>query len=137
DALLARAMDEMINLTGGERGVLLLQDENTGELQFRLLRNVELDGARAPISQTIVNDVLTSGEPLLTDDAYKDPRTQDSRTVAQLQLRSVLAAPLQSRGRVIGVVYVDNRFRDGVFTARELNLMRAFANQIAVAIENA
>src|SRR5690606_28229474 len=41
------------------------------------------------------------------------------------------------REHVNGVIYVDNRYREGVFTERELNLLTAFANQASVAIDNA
>lgn len=141
DTVLSGAMDEVINLTGAERGFLLLINPVTQQLEFRLIRNLEHDSAASPsgnyqVSSTILNEVFTTGEPLLTDNAFKDPRMQDSATIVQYLLRSVLAVPLQYKDRVIGAVYVDNRFKTGVFTERELTLLRAFANQVAVAIEN-
>jgi class 3 adenylate cyclase/PAS domain-containing protein len=140
DAVLSSAMDEVINLTGAERGFLLLINPITGELEFRLVRNAEHDATATnsyQVSSTILNEVFATGQPLLTDNAYKDPRMQDSATIAQFVVRSVLAVPLQYKDRIIGAVYVDNRYKVGVFTERELNLLRAFANQVAVAIENA
>jgi class 3 adenylate cyclase/GAF domain-containing protein len=141
DTVLSGAMDEVINLTGAERGFLLLINPVTQQLEFRLIRNLEHDSAASAssnyqVSSTILNEVFTTGEPLLTDNAFKDPRMQDSATIVQYLLRSVLAVPLQYKDRVIGAVYVDNRFKTGVFTERELTLLRAFANQVAVAIEN-
>jgi adenylate cyclase len=81
--------------------------------------------------------VLNSGEALLADNAYKDPRTQAGQSVAALSLRSVLCVPLSYRGKLLGVIYIDNRLRAGVFTEREKALLVAFANQAAVALENA
>ncbi len=140
DNLLTRAMDEVILLAGAERGFIILANENSGDLEFRIRR----DETQRPttsdtpqISMTIVNDVMASQKPLLADNAYKDPRIQDNLSVAQFVLRSVICVPLYQRGKTIGVVYVDNRLRAGVFTERELNLLTAFANQAAVAIENA
>lgn len=142
DVVLSGAMDEVIELTGAERGFLLLLNAMTGELEFRLVRNAGpgitlSENEHYQVSSTILNEVLTSGQPLLTDNAYKDPRMQDSETVAQYTLRSVLAVPLQYKDRTIGVVYVDNRLKTAVFTEREQTLLRAFANQVAVAVENA
>lgn len=145
DTVLSGAMDEVINLTGAERGYILLKNPATDELEFRVARDTDHNGRPSPngsyssyqVSSTILNEVLTSGEPVLSDNAYKDPRMQRSETVAQFVLRSVLCVPLQYKDRVIGAVYVDNRFRVAVFTQRELQLLKAFANQIAVAIENA
>ncbi|MFO7322532.1 MAG: adenylate/guanylate cyclase domain-containing protein [Chloroflexota bacterium] len=142
DLVLSKAMAEIINLTGAERGFILLKNWTTGELEFRVVSSAEpemqaqtSDGYQ--VSNTILNHVLSTGEPLLTDNAYRDPRMQDSDTIAQFVLRSVLCVPLRYKNTVIGAVYVDNRYRAGVFTARELNLLRAFANQVAIAIENA
>ncbi len=140
DEVLGRAMGEVIRLSNAERGYIVLQDVESGVLDFRVAHNPDADpGAASSFqgSNTILRDVLSSGQPLLTDNAYKDPRVKDSPTIAQNVLRSVLCAPLTYRDKVIGAVYVDNRLRAGVFSERELTVLMAFANQAAVAIENA
>ncbi len=140
DVVLNEAMDVVINLTGAERGYIVLRDADTGELECRIARDLEQNGqvnAGFQGSNTILGDVLNSGEPLLTDNAYKDPRMEGNVSIAQLVLRSVVCVPLRYKGQITGALYVDNRLRTGVFTDRELNLLIAFANQAAVAIENA
>lgn len=142
DDVLNNAMDVVINLTGAERGYIVLRDADSGELDFRVRRESELmpqqGGSDAPqISHTILNEVLETGEPLLADNAYKDERLQSGMSIAAMTLRSVLCVPLKYKDAVIGVVYVDNRLRSGVFEEREKNLLAAFANQASVAIENA
>ena len=94
-------------------------------------------GGTPQISQTVLNEVLETGEALLADNAYKDERLQGGESIAQLTLRSVLCVPLLYREEMIGVVYVDNRLRSGVFTEREKNLLSAFSNQASVSIQNA
>jgi adenylate cyclase len=140
DEVLASSMNEVIKLTGAERGYIVLQNAETGTLEFRVatdLENPDNTNSTFQGSNTILTEVLTTGKPLLTDNAYKDPRVQNSPTIAQLVLRSVLCVPLTYKGTTIGAVYVDNRLRAGVFTERELTVLVAFANQAAVAIENA
>jgi adenylate cyclase len=141
DEVLHRAMDAVISLTNAERGYIVLQNPETGELEFRVIRENELSpkqGTSEPeISHTIVNEVLETGEPLLADNAYKDERLQSGASIARLTLRSVLCVPLKYRDAIGGVVYVDNRLRAGVFEEREKNLLDAFANQASVALENA
>jgi PAS domain S-box-containing protein len=137
DAVLARAMDVVIALTEAERGFILLIDESTGELEYRIARGAEPSDHGYEVSRTILNEVITTGKALLTDNASVDPNLQGSETVARFVLRSVLCVPLVYKDLIIGAVYVDNRYREGVFTERELNLLTAFANQTAVAIENA
>ncbi len=139
DQVLTQAMDRVIELAGAERGFIILQNVNTGEMEFRIAR----DNSEEPqdedhrISRTILNEVVSTGRPLLTDNAYKDPRIQDNMSIAQFMLRSVICVPLQKGDKIIGAVYVDNRVRSGVFTQLELNLLTAFGNQATVAIENA
>jgi adenylate cyclase len=136
DGVLAEAMDQIINLSGAERGyILLLNDQGT--VDFRVMRALEGEPTTHDVSRTILNAVLESGEPLVSDNASNDPRMQETETLARFVLRSVLCVPLIYKERLIGAIYVDNRYREGVFTEREVNLMMAFANQTAIAIENA
>lgn len=142
DEVLAQAMDVVINLTDAERGHIILKDPHTGALDFKVTRDNELGGSRrgdgsVQVSNTIINEVIETASPLLADNAYKDERLQGNQSIANLALRSVLCVPLNYRDKVTGVVYVDNRLRSGVFTEREKNLLFSFANQAAVAIENA
>jgi class 3 adenylate cyclase len=139
DEVLSEAMDTVIALTGAERGYIALTNPFEDEIAFRIARDPELAGGTGfGGSRALLNDVLATGDPLLADNAYKDPRfSGDDNTVARLTLRSVLCVPLKVKDRVIGAVYVDNRLREGIFTDRELKLLTAFANQTAIAIENA
>jgi len=52
-------------------------------------------------------------------------------------LLSILCAPLKIKDDLIGVIYVDNRAHTGIFSANDLGMISAFANQAAVAIDNA
>lgn len=137
DGVLAQAMDQIVNLSGAERGYILLVNEAEGTFDFRVMRALEGEPTTHDVSRTILNAVLESGEPLVSDNASNDPRMQETETLARFVLRSVLCVPLIYKERIIGAIYVDNRYREGVFTEREVNLMMAFANQIAIAIENA
>ncbi len=136
-AILAQAMDEIINLTGAERGYILLKNQ-TEELEFRICREPEAEANNGEdVSRTVLHEVVNSGKPLLTDNASSDPRMIGSETVAKFTLRSIMCVPLNYKDTIIGAIYVDNRFREAVFTERELALLIAFANQTAIAVENA
>ncbi|MDX2077663.1 MAG: adenylate/guanylate cyclase domain-containing protein [bacterium] len=144
EAVLIQSMDIVINLTGAERGFIILRNTHTGALEFKVVQENKITKTFSPeekqtpqISTTIVQDVLQTGEVMLADNAYKDDRFQSGVSIAQMILRSVLCAPLRYRDNIVGVVYVDNRLKSGVFTDREKMLLVAFANQISVAIENA
>lgn len=139
DTVFARAIEEVIRLTGAERGYIVLIDPDSGEPQLRIARDLSAgDSSTFQGSKTILNEVLTSGLPLLADNAYKDPRFESRGTVVQHTLRSVLCVPLKDKGsNVVGAVYVDNRLIAGMFDRRVLSILVGFANQMAVAVENA
>jgi adenylate cyclase len=139
DVVLQIVMDTIIRLTGAERGILLLRNDQ-GELSTRLARNWEqesLDSSESAISHTIIYRVANEGLPLLTTNAQEDPRFNGQQSIIAHNLRSILCVPLKVKGEVTGVIYADNRIRSGLFTQKELDLLSAFANQAAVAIENA
>jgi signal transduction histidine kinase len=132
-------MESAIRLTRAERGFLMLLDE-AGTLGFRLARDAHgesLEESQFEISRTIAHEVASSGTPVVTTDARSDPRFSKQDSVVQYSLRSILAVPLKTRGQIIGVLYVDNKARNALFSRDELDLLAAFAGQAAVAIENA
>lgn len=140
DDVLTQVMDAVLQLTGAERGFLTLIDPDTGNLDLRAARNIEqetLQRKDMEISRTVVRSVIDSGEGIVTTDAQNDPRFSRQESVIIYSLRSILCAPLLVRGNIIGVIYVDNRAQSGLFTKDDLDLLSAFANQAAAAIENA
>src|SRR5262249_44503824 len=70
-------------------------------------------------------------------DAQGDERFSAALSVSDLRLRSVLAVPLRVKGRVSGTIYVDHRLRRGAFGDDDVALVLDFADQAAIAIDNA
>ncbi len=137
--VLEEVMDTLIALMRAERGFLMLRETN-GELSVRIARglaHINLEEDAFLVSKTIVRKVVESGEPILTTNAQQDPRFEGQVSVAAYQLRSILCAPLMLKDELIGVLYVDNRAHAGIFQESDLQLFSAFANQAAVAIDNA
>ncbi|MCX7683435.1 MAG: GAF domain-containing protein, partial [Anaerolineae bacterium] len=138
--VLNEVMDQIIHLTGAERSFLMLLDPETGELEFRAARNMDretIDSSSFEISRSIVKQVARTGEPVVTTNAQMDPRFKAQESVIGYNLRSILCVPLRVRGRVTGVIYADNRILTGLFSDHDRDLLAAFANQAAIAIENA
>jgi signal transduction histidine kinase len=133
---------------GAERGFILLVDIETGRVWGEAARHIEKEALeatlsgreeanRAEISRTIVENVLVMREAVVSHNAMEDPRFSMRQSVQLANLRSVLCVPLITQGRLLGIIYLDNRVKSGVFTERHLAMLSAFANQAAVAIENA
>jgi putative nucleotidyltransferase with HDIG domain len=139
NSVLEKVMDTLIALMNAERGFLMLR-EPTGKLKVRIARgidNVNLDDDVFSISNTIVQRVVELGETVLTTNAQEDPRFGEQFSIAVYRLLSILCAPLKIKDDLIGVIYVDNRAHTGIFNADDLGMISAFANQAAVAIDNA
>lgn len=136
--LLNLIMDMVLQELRAERGFVVFKDEKD-EFTFKSARNIdkeELSREDFQLSCSIVKKVMKTGEAVLTSDAQADGRFQ-SQSIVDLKLRSILCVPFKLKDRVIGAVYVDNRFVAGLFTEKDLDFLVAFSNQAAVAIENA
>ena len=139
EQLLNYVVDEAIKLMGAERGYLILVDHE-GLPDFRIQRDHqghETNHGFDQISMTIFHKVITTHEPLVLVDASADGDFQLAQSVQNLRLRSLLCAPLLVQGKAIGAIYVENRTLRGRFKDENLVPLGLFANQAAVAIENA
>jgi adenylate cyclase len=139
DEVLRIAMDMIINLTQAERGFLMLAEDRV-HLSIRIARNWEQESLSPNewvVSRTVINRVTKTKEPIITTDALEDPRFNTQDSIEAHRIRSILCVPLLLKGELVGVIYTDHRVRRGVFTVKERDLLVDFANQAAVAIENA
>ncbi len=139
ERVLEEVMDGLIALMGAERGFLMLREPG-GELKVRIARGIareDINKDAFAISKTIVKRVAETGEAILTTNAQEDPRFVEQVSVAAYHLLSILCAPLKIKDELIGVIYVDNRAHTGIFRNDDLGMISAFANQAAVAIDNA
>ncbi|GAB4520024.1 MAG: hypothetical protein OHK0046_29740 [Anaerolineae bacterium] len=137
--VLDQVMDAILQLTGAERGLLMLRDGDGG-LKVKAARNLDqqsLSEQDLKFSGTIANQVMDNGQPILTTNAVEDPRFAERISVVTQALRSVMATPLRARGSVIGLIYVDNRAFTGLFNQDDLSALDAFSTQAAIAIDNA
>ncbi|MEQ8672950.1 MAG: GAF domain-containing sensor histidine kinase [Aggregatilineales bacterium] len=137
--VLNQVMDSIIQLTGAERGFLMLRDDDGG-LTVKAARNLDqetLADEDFKYSRTVTNQVLDTGLPILTTNAAEDPRFSGQASIVAQSLRSIMATPLRARGAVIGVVYVDSRALAGLFHDEDLDAMDAFSGQAAIALDNA
>jgi two-component system, NtrC family, sensor kinase len=138
DWVLQLTMHEVQDLFGVEKCSLLLLDEQTNELFFQVaLGRVPNEQIRIDVDQGIAGWVFRTGEPALVNDVHADPRWYSQPdTVTGFTTRSILAHPLKTRDKVIGVIELMNKTQ-GDFAEQELELLDSISNSIAGAIENA
>lgn len=132
-------MEKAVELIQAEAGSLILVDQDTDELVFRVATgpsSADLAGTRLPPGTGIAGNVVEGGEPLIVRDAQSDKRWFRDLD-AEFVTHSIIAVPMVSRGKVIGVIELLNR-RDGApFDEDDENLLTAFASNAAIAVENA
>ncbi len=138
--LLQRVTDHAVALLAAERGFVLLVGEE-GELEAHAARvRSGDDEPHARFSRSVADRVVDSGEPVVTVSAKDDARLAEAVSVHQLAIQSIACVPIRGApplGRTIGALYVETRVRPGIRFEQELPTLEAFADQAAIAIENA
>jgi signal transduction histidine kinase len=137
DPLLRYAMDIALELFDAERGYLVLVNRDA-TLDFpvkRDRRGRDIAKPEAEISTTILQRVVTDGKPIVTASAMEE--FDDSVSISDLQLRSVVCVPLTTHNHVIGALYLENRSANSIFSKKALEPLEFFASLAAVSIENA
>lgn len=137
DVLITRIMQAASKLLSADRGTLLLSDDRTRELWSRFAEGLEIKEIRMPADAGIAGAVFQTGETVNIEDAYLDPRFNQSVDRATgYRTRSILAVPvLGKKGQRIGVVEVLNKM-EGVFSAKDEIRLRAFAAEIGISLDN-
>lgn len=135
--LLTRVVEAAVALTRAEEGVILLPDPETGELVVQASRNADdqlVDGQRPSGGDSLAGQVMQTGEPILMS-----AHAHGGWEQAQLEYltRSLLYVPLIAKGRVIGVLGVNNGKTAVDFTAHDQTMLTALGGYAAIAIENA
>jgi adenylate cyclase len=139
DVVLRKSMDRTITLMRASRGFIVLVEPETGVLLVRMS-----SGESDPLkvgeflgSRTVIEHVVQSGEAVVTTDASLDDRFKGHQSVIIQNLRSIIAVPLVTKGKVIGAVYVDNPFRAAIFEETDKEFLQAISDLAAIAIDNA
>jgi transcriptional regulator with GAF, ATPase, and Fis domain len=139
DRLLARVTDHAIALLGAEHGFVVLANED-GELEARAARSRKGDDTHAQFSRSVAETVVRTGEPVIATHAKDDARLAKAVSVHALSIQSIACVPIRGAppaGRTIGALYIETRLRPGARFEAELPTLAAFADQAAIAIENA
>jgi transcriptional regulator with GAF, ATPase, and Fis domain/predicted Ser/Thr protein kinase len=137
DRLTTRVTDHAVDMLHAERGHVILEEPD-GTLTVRTSRARGGRSAAEEFSRSVAEKVVTTGEPVVSINARGDSSLRSFASVHQLMLEAVACVPIRSRhGDVIGALYVETRLASGDTFERELPTLRAFADQVGIAIETA
>ncbi len=144
DTLLERISDEGRSVARAEAASVILYDEATDELYFRvalgdsgdqetLKREVRLKPGQG-IAGAAARDRVTIHVP----DVEQDPRFyRDADTMSQFHTRNILAVPMIERNQLVGVLELVNKMDGGAFSSLDQHVMEMFGAVAASAVVNA
>ena len=141
DRLLARILQAAMRAVDGAAGSLLPLDPAAQELVFAVVRRglgSALQGRRVSVDQGLAGWVVRHNQPAIVNDAQNDARFFRQITEGtDLEVRSLLCAPLVTKGQVIGALEIVNKASAGYFDDDDVDLLTSFAAQAAIAIVRA
>lgn len=132
--VLNRVVAAARHLTGAEEGMILLPDDEAGGLYLRAKVGIDDEVARnfrIKTEDTLAGQVFSTGQPSLV--GAQGPQ----KVKTQYFVNSLLYVPILLQGRPIGVLGVNNKVNDAVFTPHHQQLLVSLASYAAIAIENA
>jgi HD-GYP domain-containing protein (c-di-GMP phosphodiesterase class II) len=137
DRLLDQIAEKILEVFANVQTVCILLEDNGEDFRPRFVKNrAEVATHPFQISRSIVNQSVEQQVCILANDASQDARFSTAESVIALSLRSVMCAPLVSKGAVLGLIYLDNPRKPNCFDENDMALLSALANQSATALEN-
>ena len=141
EPLLHKILAAAVEVMNASAGSLLLVDNLTDELVFAVVEGgggEDLKGLRMALNTGIAGWVATQRKPLIVDDVNKDNRYYQSvADTFEFKVTSVLCVPMISHNNLIGVLQVLHSLPGRYFVDMDQQLLTTFANQVAIAVENA
>jgi two-component system sensor histidine kinase NreB len=139
DTILNIALDNVLELISGTIGGILLLDEDTKTLYYRIQRGLSAKYAkemRVRLGEGIAGRIAQTGEPVLLEDISKDQRSARRDLIALEGLKGYVGIPLKAKNRVIGVMSVASHVA-GQFGADDMSLLNSIGDYLGTAIEQA
>ncbi len=159
EEILEIILDMAIKITEADRGLLLLYDERTDELKVQLAKDMDfsaLPREERAVSEGVIDDVVKSEQGICIANVEQDAKFSELSSIINLKILSVMCVPLKvtlrdersgakehravgsfTTRKILGVLYVDSRSVTKSFSAGDLELFQALANNATTAILNA
>ena len=143
--LLAEMMRIVIENAGAQKGFLVLNrdgvwliaaQEEIGKSEIETSLPISLDKCEV-LSSGIVNYVIRTKESVTLDDAVNQGEFISDPYIRREKTKSLMCAPLLSRSKLIGVLYLENNLTTHAFTAKRVQLLKMLLSQAATSLENA
>jgi len=136
--ILEEIMNTALKMLNAEKGFIALKDKQTGELVCEIMvdKHRKDSSEKLEVSRTIIQKSFRDKLSILTENALKDSRFVEAKSIREYNIRSAVCAPLMFHGQVLGVIYLDNRTTSGSFSEEDLMFLTALSLQAGVALSN-
>jgi adenylate cyclase len=139
EVVLDKVRDRVIAMMKASRGFIVLVDPVDGTISVPTSGS-EADSERNRLflgSKTVIEQVVRTGQAVVSTDASLDDRFKGQQSVILQNLRSIIAVPLVTKGKVIGAVYVDSPYQAAIFEEKDKEFLQAISDLAAIGIANA
>jgi len=139
DAILRVALDNMLDIMNGTIGGILLLDEETQMLSYRVHQGLStryVEEMHMSLGEGIAGRVAQSGKSTLLEDISADPRVAHPDLVTTEGLKAFISVPLRAKDKTLGVINIASRMPRS-FTTDDMHLLHSIGDQLGVAIEEA
>lgn len=152
ESVLKKLMMAVVETAGAQIGYLLLSRNGGSDLhrEWTIEARVGFDedvsvmlaqpinfAADATLPINILQFVVRSEEPIILSDATQSSQFSNDHYLQHHQPVSVMCAPIIGRGKIIGIIYLENNISRNAFSEKHLETIKLLASQTAISIENA
>ena len=139
DAILKVGLDSVLSIMDGTVGGVLLLDEQTEMLSYRVHRGLSakyVEEMRMKLGEGIAGRVAQGGKAIMVEDISKDQRAALPALVSTEALKAFISVPLRGEGSILGVINVAS-YTPHRFTKDDMYLLHSIGDQLGIAIEQA
>lgn len=139
EAILQIGLDNVVDIVDGAAGGIMLLDEQTKTLCYRVSHNLSpkyAEEMHLSLGQGIAGKVAQTGRAMLLDDISLEPSAARPDLISMEGLRAFLSVPLRAKDDVLGVMNVASH-TPRHFTRRDMHLLHSIGDLLGVAIEQA
>lgn len=145
DKLLAKLMQIVLENAGAETGFLILERAGNlfieasggfGQTEINVQQSIPIESSQQ-LPVYIINYVHRTQENIVLNDATCEGGFTNDNYIIQYQPKSILCSPIIHQGKLIGILYLENRLIAGAFTPERLKILQLLSSQAAISLENA
>ena len=144
EKLIDSLMRAAIQQAGADRGLLihpqgdqpLIQAEATTRNDEISVQQRDFPGNTTALPESIVRYVMRANKSVLLEDASSPNSFSADPYIVERRPRSILSLPLINRGKLIGILYLENNLTPRAFTPDRITVLKVLASQAAISLEN-